>query len=340
MNDKRREILIGYLLGALEPQESAKIDAEMQNHEDLRNDLALLCREISPINEIADCCEPPVGLAARTCQNLWSKIDSSQNSHFTDTLHYPKSIGKKRKITVVVSQNDHAQEEQTSDFSLQVSDGSPLSQGTSLEPQDFHPETAIPLSQALLLAPSSPPGKPNKILRRVDPAAETSGEPHLLLADSMVIVKNHPPKHYGRKSKDDATKIKRPWTTRDVFASLLVGLTAAVVIFPLIQMGIRNFSEMIIQQKLQNVANSMAPNTSQYSYSGLSPNDARIIITNIDSQTASALHNQRQNMPDPFADFLESPGPTVHPVHLSSEPATWQVDSTTPDGLSGGGDSP
>ena len=340
MNDQRREILIGYLLGALEPQESAKVDAEINNNEDLRNDLAILYREISPINEIADRYEPPVGLATRTCQNIWAKIDSSQNSQIANALHLSKTARKKRKITVQVSHHDHPLEEQALGFGHQISDCGTLSQGVHLESQDLNTDAAIPLSQALLLALQPASGKPSKLLRRVDPLEATPGEPHLFLVDSMVIVKNHPPKHYGRKSKDSAAKIKRPWTTRDVFASLLVGLTAAVVIFPLIQMGIRNFSEMIIQQKLQNVANSMAPNTSQYSYSGLSPNDARIIITNIDSQTASALHNQRQNMPDPFADFLESPGPTVHPVHLSSEPATWQVDSTTPDGLSGGGDSP
>ena len=334
MNDQRRERLIGYLLGALEPRESAKVDAEMRNHEDLRRDLAVLCREISPINEMADHYEPPVGLATRTCHNLWAEIDSSRNtqtSQIANTMHSSRSAGKKRKITVVVSQNDHPQEEQASDLP-QVSDCSPLSQATNSEPPDVHPDTAIPLSQALLLAPQSPPKKPNKILRRADPAVAASGEPHLLFADSMVIVKNHPPKHYGRKSNDDAPKIKRPWTTRDVFASLLVGLTAAIVIFPLVRMGINSFSGMIIQQKLQNVAKSMAPNTSQYSHFGLSPNDVRIITNmTIDSQAATASYNQRQSMPDPYADFLESPGPAIHPVYLSGEPATWQVDSTIPD---------
>jgi len=318
MNDKRREILIGYLLGALEPQESAKVDTEMQTNEDLRNDLATLYREISPINEIADRYEPPVGLATRTCQNLWSKIDSSHKSQIDNALHPTKSDRKKRKITVVVTQNDDGQEELIS---------SPTPQSTVHNP---HSDVAIPLSQALLLTPQTQPKKPSKLFRRADQAENTPGEPHLLLVDSMVIVKNHPPKHYGRKNKD-AQKIKRPWTTREVIASLMVGLVAAVVIFPLIQMGIHNFREMIIQKQMQNVANSMAPNTSQYSYSGLTPNSARM-LTNMsaDSQTATALHYQRQNTPDPFADFQETPEPLLLPVTHSGNSATWQVNPTKP----------
>ena len=322
MNDKRREILIGYLLGALEPHESVKIDAEMQNSEYLRNDLAVLYREISPMNEIADHYEPPVGLATRTCRNLWAKIDSTQNSQITNALHPPKTDRKKRKITVVVSKNDDIQ-------TLGEDEKSAHSPQPTLRTQNF--DVAIPLSQALLLAPQARPKKPNKILRRVDQAEETPDEPHLFLADSMVIVKNHPPKHYGRKSKDAATKIKRPWTNREIFASLLVGLVVAVVVFPLVQMGINSFREMITRQQIQNFANSMAPNTSPYSHYGLSPNDARIIITNmnIDPQTAASSYNQRQNTPDAYADFLETPGSTLLPVVLSGEvSAARQHDST------------
>ena len=324
MNDQRRELLIGYLLGALEPQESSKVDAEMLHNENLRNELAVLYREIYPINEIADHYEPPVGLATRTCRDLWAIIDSSQNSQITNTLHPPKSNRKKRKITVVVSQDAHQQEDrQASGFRLQTS-----GKEDNLEAQDLNPDALIPLSQALLQTSQSPQGKPGKILRRIDQAIDTPGKPHPHLVDSMVIVKNHPSKHYGRKSKNLATKIKRPWTMRDVFASLLVGLVAAVVIFPIVQMGINSFREMITQQQIQNFANSIGPNTSQSSLYGLSPNDAQIIITNmniditnmnIDPQAATASYNQRQN----------AATPAIHPVHLSGEVAVVrQPDST------------
>jgi hypothetical protein len=331
MNDKRREILIGYLLGTLEPQEFAKVDAEMQNNEDLHNDLAVLYREISLMNEIADHCDPPDGLAARTCRNLWAKIDSSQSSQITNALHLNQTGRKKRKITVVVSQNDQQQDEFSDTHPPHSTSPTPHTNLiSSEESQELNPVETIPLSQALLLAPQGKPRKPSKILRRVDHEEKTPAEPHLLIADSLIIAKKHPPKHYGRKSKDTEAKIKRPWTTRDVFASLLVGLTAAVLIFPLIQLGINTVGEMIKQQKIQNVANSMSPTTSQYSLSSLSPNSARMITSmNIDSQTASALHSQRQNTPAPFADAQNSSPPTIHPVH-----------SAIPNLPVGGGDAP
>ena len=324
MNDKRREILLGYLLGALEPQESAKVDAQMQNNEDLCNDLATLCQEISPINEIADHYEPPAGLATRTCQNLWLKVDSTPSSHTANTLLSPKPGHKKHKISVVVSQNDPMPDESlslpTPDTTLHTSNSSPHSPAPSLDSQDLNPDAVLPLSQALLLTVENPPGKPSKILRRVDHPVRLPDEPHLLLADSMIIVKNHPPKHYGRRNNNPATQIKPPWKLHDVFASLLVGLTAAVLVFPLVRLGINNVRERIIQQKVQNVANSMAPNTSQSSLYGLSPNDIRAFSTvTIDSQTATALHNQRQNKPAPFAEFQETPASTLLPVTHSSD---------------------
>jgi len=281
MNDKRREILIGYLLEALEPEESAKVDAELQINEDLRNDLATLYREISPMNELVDHHETPVGLAKRTCRNLWAKIDSDQTPHAANAVHSPHFSEKKRKITVVVSHTDQPQE-------------------TEQKSEDLNPDVAIPLSQALLLTPDKQ-RKPNEILRRVDQPEATPAKPHLILEDSLIIAKRHPPKHYGGKSNAEA-KVVRPWTTRDVVASLLIGLAAAVMLFPIVQMGINGVYSVIVQQKIQNVAKSVPPNTSQYSLGGITPNDAKVMTgVYIDPQSAAtSLQNRMNNGDIPF----------------------------------------
>ncbi|MCL2119042.1 MAG: hypothetical protein FWH27_11505 [Planctomycetaceae bacterium] len=317
MNDKRREILIGYLLGVLEPQESAKVDAELQTNSVVRDDLAAIYREISPINEIVDDHEPPTGLATRTCRNLWARIDSTQNSPDVNVT-VPRASHKKRRITVVVSQDERLYEAALS--------------RCELETQDLNTDAIIPLSQALQVASSAKPRKSNEILRRVDPAENAPRETHLFLADSMMIAKNHPPKYYGSEKKTE--KVKTSWTTRDVFASLLVGLTAAVLIFPLIQFGMGNFREMIIQKKLENVAKSVAPNTSQYSPYGMSQNDLRALAgMNIAPQSTGALPRQQNDAFPPFLgfqehDFSPSPATPMIPVGLSGVPPTRQFDST------------
>ena len=301
MNDKRREILMGYLLEALEPEESAKVDAELQINEDLRNDLASLYREISPMNELVDHHEPPVGLAKRTCRNIWAKIDSSQTPHISNSVHSPHFSEKKRKITVVVSHNDQHQNDQHQEEITGFPHQSSVLE-TKQKSEDLNPDVTIPLSQALLLT-TDKPRKPNEILRRVDHPATTPVEPHLFLEDSLIIAKRHPPKHYGNKSNAEP-KVVRPWTTRDVVASLLIGLAAAVMLFPIVQMGINGVYSRIVRQKIQNVAKSVPPNTSQYSLGGITPNDVRVMTSvSIGSQSAvTTLQNRMSNADTPYHD--------------------------------------
>ena len=290
MNDQRREILIGYLLDVLEPQETVKIDAELQTNEVLRNDPGAIYREISPISEMVDGHEPPLGLASRTCQKIWAKIDSAQKlsktaSTDTETTAHPHiSFCKKRKITVNLSRDDEPQEEPSN-----------LPPPASCPSQDLNTDDVIPLSHAILLATPDRPRKPNETLCRVDQAENTPREMHLM-ADSMIIAKRHPPKYYGHEKKTE--KVKSPLTVRDIFVSLFVGLAAAILIFPLVQLGIGCFRGMIIQKKVENVAKSMPPNTSQYSHYGMSQNDIRAFAgmnMNIDPQSAGVPHGQGNN---------------------------------------------
>lgn len=315
MNDKRREILIGYLLGVLEPHESAKVDAELRTNEYLRDDLAAIYQEIAPINEIVDDHEPPVGLATQTLSRLWAKIDAAQNSTITNALTGISNPRKKRRITVFQSDDGKPQEEIPSLQPHFIGQSKP-------ESQDLNTDAVIPLSRALQLAAPSKPRKPSKVLRRVDQAESTPRETHLFYSDSVEIARSHPPKYYGREKKEI---VKTPWTLRDIFASLLVGLTAAVLAFPLFQMGLGNFREMIIQKKLENVAKSVAPNTSQYSSPyGFSQNDVRVMAgMNIDLQSSSVFRSQQNNAVSPYLGLQESEpasshAPVIHPVGISS----------------------
>lgn len=63
-----REDLVGYLIGALEPHESAAVKAQLAHDEALRRDLEVLRRSLSVLECNGDQHEPPGGLAARTCQ--------------------------------------------------------------------------------------------------------------------------------------------------------------------------------------------------------------------------------------------------------------------------------
>jgi hypothetical protein len=60
-----RDQLLGYLLDALEPAERELVEARLLNDAGLQQDLACLRRKVALLDD--DECEPPAGLAARTC---------------------------------------------------------------------------------------------------------------------------------------------------------------------------------------------------------------------------------------------------------------------------------
>lgn len=60
-----REQLLGYLLGALEPQEQAQVAKRLLDDAELRRELEILRRGLEPLDDEHP--EPPRGLAAKTC---------------------------------------------------------------------------------------------------------------------------------------------------------------------------------------------------------------------------------------------------------------------------------
>jgi hypothetical protein len=65
MTDSIQHDLLGYLLDALEPEEREFVEAEMERDPQLRDQLETLRRGLLVLRD--EPCEPPAGLAARTC---------------------------------------------------------------------------------------------------------------------------------------------------------------------------------------------------------------------------------------------------------------------------------
>jgi hypothetical protein len=62
------EQLLGYLLGALEPDDVERLEARLAQDAELREALAVLKRSLTPLAEDDEECEPPAGLSQRTCR--------------------------------------------------------------------------------------------------------------------------------------------------------------------------------------------------------------------------------------------------------------------------------
>lgn len=62
------EQLLGYLLGALEPDDVERLEARLAQDAELRESLAVLKRSLTPLADDDEECEPPPGLSQRTCR--------------------------------------------------------------------------------------------------------------------------------------------------------------------------------------------------------------------------------------------------------------------------------
>ena len=65
-----REHLLGYLLGALDPEESQRVEQHIQRDGELRAQLASLRQCLAPLAADRGLVEPPTGLAVRTCRHV------------------------------------------------------------------------------------------------------------------------------------------------------------------------------------------------------------------------------------------------------------------------------
>lgn len=62
-----RDLLLGYLLDALEPEEKRELERRLSIEPELRRDLELLRRSLEPLDGSSSLIDPPAGLARRTC---------------------------------------------------------------------------------------------------------------------------------------------------------------------------------------------------------------------------------------------------------------------------------
>src|SRR5215469_14845201 len=93
-----RDQLLGYLLGALEPAEHEEVEARLLVDAELQEDLACLRRKLAVLDDLAedkDDCDPPAGLAARTCNYVAARAVASPK-------HIPAPVGGWRIQDMVV----------------------------------------------------------------------------------------------------------------------------------------------------------------------------------------------------------------------------------------------
>ena len=99
MSESHRETLLGYLSGALDENETRKVQQELECNESLQLECAALRKETRPLEKYAQWTEhvyqPPKGLAKRTCRRIWEQADGGWQTA-DGSMDEPSPISAKR----------------------------------------------------------------------------------------------------------------------------------------------------------------------------------------------------------------------------------------------------
>ena len=89
MTTSTREHLLGYLLGALEADEQAQIEQDLDRDPELRRELEILRTRVEPLSWLEDESEPPRGLASKTCDQIFAPATRDRVSFPLPDRHEP-----------------------------------------------------------------------------------------------------------------------------------------------------------------------------------------------------------------------------------------------------------
>ncbi|MDR0336452.1 MAG: hypothetical protein LBI18_05110 [Planctomycetaceae bacterium] len=108
MSDLDREMLLGYLMNALEDDELAYVERQLRCQPTLRTELAILQKELSPLTYVYESVDPPYNLAQRTCHRLWKHLDQQleQENDCIDNFVPETPLGSIITMTIPASHFD------------------------------------------------------------------------------------------------------------------------------------------------------------------------------------------------------------------------------------------
>src|SRR5690349_17686735 len=98
MSSPSREHLLGYLLGALSPDELEQVESEIERNPALRTEMRQLraCVENVGLAEERATYEPPAGLAERTCRYV---ADAARRVHLPTGRSTGQDVERERHFT-------------------------------------------------------------------------------------------------------------------------------------------------------------------------------------------------------------------------------------------------
>lgn len=221
MGDLDREMLLGYLMNALEDDEITYVERELLRDPKFRKELAALQEELSPLTYVYESVDPPKDLAKKTCSNLWATVDQSRKvGRFLDTAvesvvptpHImPIMADRSSVLEELLAVSPHHTDSLASAITVETTEAAPLENITKR-----------------LVRQSRPRTQQNSRTSRKTPTAKAS------------------PVVSDRKEK--------PRTFFGVVVSVAIGILIALIAFPALNYAKNQTHQYIVNKKLQKIS--------------------------------------------------------------------------------------
>lgn len=264
MNDLDREKLLGYLMNALEADEIAQVERELLRQPQLRNELAELQEELSPLTYVYESIDPPKDLAKRTCKRVWDMIDKEER--IGEFLSSPTVPDRIVSLSIPVISAEESQ--RISPITAQRL----IKKTTETDSPETNDETNQPLQHASLLEEiKSVSGTTATDDTTIVSASTTTYSPTI----GSRLVRRQIPAPIGKKATSSKLqRIQKSTSTAndsqttsvrhlkhkrliDILTSVGIGILIAVIAFPAVNFA-KNQAQSIVTQNKINELNKSA----------------------------------------------------------------------------------
>lgn len=236
MMDIDREMLLGYLMNALEAEELSCVERELLRQPKLRSELAQIQKELSPLASLYGTVPPPHGLARRTCKHIWTVVDGEEkvgrNIHAAPA--HPDQI-----VSISISSLNRSTSP-TSRIVARIPDGA--FDGDSLDHTQIikklvalSPSFEGLIPQKTTFHEESPKKSSHRLVRRL---------PQNPRRRTLAV-------HRDREDVGaDEKTVKSRWHV-GILASVAVGILIAVIAFPAINFAKNHAKSIVTQNKIK-----------------------------------------------------------------------------------------
>jgi hypothetical protein len=229
MSELDREMLLGYLMNALEDDEIAYVERELLCQPAMRTELATLQKELSPLTYVYESVDPPHNLAKRTCAQIWEHVDRTERKK-----EYFSEIPLSSVISMTIP-SSHSNDDLVAVTRSIVN--------CSVTHQECPQDNCLGVLEKVLTVSARQP---------VIPASTESAE-H---SGSKRLIRRFPrSRKHSAVSPEKPVKKNRRWL--DFSISIAVGILIAVIAFPVINYVKNQTQNYFTQSKIHEINKSI-----------------------------------------------------------------------------------